>query len=126
MGYEKQTWVNGEVITDNKLNHMEDGIANAGGGDLFVVTVTPDSDWEVFTTDKTYSEVESAVESGKVVVFRLIDGDYINYLYQCDFDGYSVGANYSVYTSNIISVMTLIYANDGSIRVNQFQYNISN
>ena len=28
--YEKQTWVTGEVITKEKLNHMEDGIAEAG------------------------------------------------------------------------------------------------
>jgi len=27
--YSKQTWTNGEVITDAKLNHMEDGIALA-------------------------------------------------------------------------------------------------
>lgn len=32
MAYEKQTWTTGEVITQEKLNHMEDGIANAGGG----------------------------------------------------------------------------------------------
>ena len=30
MAYEKQTWVTGEVITKEKLNHMEDGIADAG------------------------------------------------------------------------------------------------
>lgn len=32
MAYEKQTWTTGEVITQEKLNHMEDGIANAGVG----------------------------------------------------------------------------------------------
>lgn len=32
MAYEKQTWTTGDVITQEKLNHMEDGIANAGGG----------------------------------------------------------------------------------------------
>lgn len=26
--YEKQTWVDGETITKEKLNHIEDGIAN--------------------------------------------------------------------------------------------------
>lgn len=31
MAYEKQTWTTGEVITQEKLNHMEQGIANAGG-----------------------------------------------------------------------------------------------
>ena len=32
MAYEKQTWVTGEVITKEKLNHMEDGIANSSSG----------------------------------------------------------------------------------------------
>jgi len=29
--YEKHNWVNGEVITEDKLNHMEDGISTGGG-----------------------------------------------------------------------------------------------
>ena len=29
--YEKQTWVTGETITAEKLNHMEDGISGGGG-----------------------------------------------------------------------------------------------
>lgn len=29
MAYEKQTWTTGDVITANKLNHMEDGIGGA-------------------------------------------------------------------------------------------------
>lgn len=33
MSYEKQTWETGQVITAEKLNHMEDGI---GGGILVV------------------------------------------------------------------------------------------
>lgn len=34
MAYEKQTWATGQVITAEKLNHMENGIeeADAGGG----------------------------------------------------------------------------------------------
>lgn len=31
MAYEKQTWTTGEVITQEKLNHMEDGIAEGSG-----------------------------------------------------------------------------------------------
>lgn len=27
MAYEKQTWVTGEVITEEKLNHIEEGVA---------------------------------------------------------------------------------------------------
>lgn len=28
--YEKHTWVSGEIVTEGKLNHMEEGIASAG------------------------------------------------------------------------------------------------
>lgn len=31
MAYEKQTWNTGDLITEEKLNHMEDGIATGGG-----------------------------------------------------------------------------------------------
>lgn len=30
MSYEKQTWNCGDVVTADKLNHMEDGIASGG------------------------------------------------------------------------------------------------
>ena len=32
MSYEKQTWVCGETITADKLNHMEEGIEECCGG----------------------------------------------------------------------------------------------
>lgn len=32
MSYVKQDWTSGDVITAEKLNHIEDGIADAGGG----------------------------------------------------------------------------------------------
>lgn len=35
MAYEKQTWVSGEIVTSQKMNHIEDGIeaaAQSGGG----------------------------------------------------------------------------------------------
>ena len=32
MSYEKQTWQNGDIITAEKLNHMEDGIGESGAG----------------------------------------------------------------------------------------------
>ena len=39
MAYDKQTWETGEVISAERLNHMEDGIAEAGSssGGLSVV-----------------------------------------------------------------------------------------
>lgn len=32
MAYEPKTWECGETITADDLNHMEQGIANSGGG----------------------------------------------------------------------------------------------
>ncbi len=37
MSYEKQTWTTGETITAEKLNHIEDGIAEGGTGGLNLV-----------------------------------------------------------------------------------------
>lgn len=51
--YEKHNWVNGEVITEDKLNHIENGIANAGG--VLVVNVDENS-----TLDKTWQEIYDA------------------------------------------------------------------
>lgn len=54
MAYEKQTWQTGDVVTSAKLNHMEDGIAGAGGGTLVV------HDDGSGTLDKTWKEVADA------------------------------------------------------------------
>lgn len=68
--YEKQTWVTGEVITKEKLNYMEDGIANGGGS--FVIGV----DQETGTLNKTWKEIHDALISGQYVVC-ISDGDNI-------------------------------------------------
>ena len=59
MAYTKQTWQTGEVITANKLNHMEDGIASSGGGGGVLVVNAVVGDSEV-TLDKTWQEIYDA------------------------------------------------------------------
>lgn len=66
MTYTKNTWANGDVITAAKLNNMEDGIANAGGGGgwpWFTVITQGFSNQAVFDS-ATFSYVK-AVESGQ-------------------------------------------------------------
>lgn len=58
MAYTKQTWTTGDTITASKLNHMEDGIAEGGGGGALIVTEV-DS-----TLDKTFAEIYNALSSG--------------------------------------------------------------
>ena len=63
MSYDKTTWQTGDVITANKLNHIEDGIANGGG--VVVVHVTEEND--TFTLDKTWNELQELLSSGALV-----------------------------------------------------------
>lgn len=77
MSYIPTTWETGDVITAEKLNNMESGIAGAGGSGagLFVIHATgvahPSNPQTQPTFDKTYAEVSSAFNSGLIptVVF---------------------------------------------------------
>lgn len=78
MAYEKQTWVTGEVITEEKLNHMEDGIANSGGGDYdFWMIETRSSDCEgrqdIKCYGKPFDELLSMAENGEFIKYKTID-----------------------------------------------------
>lgn len=53
MSYTKQTWAIGDTVTATKLNHMEDGIAGAGGYDA-----------EITITGVDYSNLTGTIISG--------------------------------------------------------------
>lgn len=67
MSYEKQTWQTGEVITEQKLNHMEDGIAMGG---VLIVHL----DKTEGALDKTWQQIHDAARS-KVVFIGNDDDD---------------------------------------------------
>lgn len=67
MGYEKQTWQTGDVITANKMNHMEDGIAGVGGS-VLVVRATNDTDNSQYILDTTWRQIYNAFLSNGCVV----------------------------------------------------------
>lgn len=75
MAYTKQTWATGDVVTANKLNHMEDGIAEGGtgGGDVLVVPVTVAivDDAPTLTTSVAVADVITATETGKAVLYAI-------------------------------------------------------
>jgi len=77
MSYEPTTWKSGDVVTSSKLNKIEQGIANAGGGGGLVVTLTivgGDT-----TCDKTAGEMATALSNGTHIVFKEADDSGINY-----------------------------------------------
>ena len=78
MAYTKNTWADGDVVTSEKLNHMEDGIANSGGG----VMVINDTD---NTLDKTWQEIYDAMAANTFCVIKYVSqgiggSGMINYL----------------------------------------------
>ena len=72
MSYTKTTWQNGDTITAEKLNHIENGIADAGsgGGEAIVINLTWDSDSEqyIYEGDLTVGEIRNAYISGVPII----------------------------------------------------------
>ena len=76
MAYDKHTWTCDEPITVERLNHIEDGIANAGGDCGFEC----EDGWVTLTEESvTTAEVESGsgIYVGDLSYSQLIDADAI-------------------------------------------------
>ena len=75
MAYEKQTWVTGETITADKLNHMEDGIADAGSGyDIILHEINPSNGDPTLTgTGISLADAIQKVQSGENVSLLFIN-----------------------------------------------------
>ena len=78
MSYEKHTWENGEIITAEKLNNIENGIEEAGssggGAEPLIVGVTWEED--TGTLSETWKTIRDAYYSGRPVFLRELDGEY--------------------------------------------------
>ena len=64
MSYTKNTWQTGDIVTAEKLNHMEDGIESAGGGSDAEVLVL-----EFTQTGETTISVESSMTEQEMINF---------------------------------------------------------
>lgn len=64
MSYEPTNWQTGDIVTAEKLNKLENGVASG----ILVVNMVLDEDMDVPMLDKTYAEIESALENNKQVV----------------------------------------------------------
>lgn len=67
MSYNPTNWTNGDLITTEKLNKIEQGIAVAAdSGSVFIVNVD-----ETGTCDKTAGQINTAFLAGKQVIFSI-------------------------------------------------------
>lgn len=81
MSYEKNTWKTGDIVTSEKLNHMEEGIANGGdsGGGVTILNVTAQPDFStsppstIYVPDKTYDEIKAAYDGGQVIILNMVN-----------------------------------------------------
>lgn len=76
MAYTKNTWNTGDIVSSQKLNHMEDGIANSEN--VFIVggaTNDPENGWQG-TLNKTWQQIRDAIQS-KICVIVATDGDNV-------------------------------------------------
>ena len=84
MAYTKQTWNTGDTITEEKLNHMEDGIADAtsgGGGGSGVLVLHGNQVGQNFELDKTYQEIYDYMAADGLVVLSNSYGGTIDVVY---------------------------------------------
>ncbi len=70
MAYEPKEWACGEVVTADALNHIEQGIADAGGGSVapLIVSVSYNEAEDKFCMDKTFGEIRTAFESARPII----------------------------------------------------------
>lgn len=71
MSYTPTEWQTGDTITAEKLNKLENGVADSSGsggdGNIFTIHYTIDGTFSV-TSDKTYTEIQTAVAAGKELI----------------------------------------------------------
>lgn len=72
MSYTPTEWSNGDVITAEKLNKLENGV---GDSNIFIVNISVYGSGGSYTVtaDKTYTELKAAYDAGKIIVGNIDD-----------------------------------------------------
>lgn len=78
--YTPTEWKDGDVITAERMNKIEQGVGDAteaasSGGNVEIVTVES-SDRTTYTADKTYTQLLEASRQGKVCIARVYNHQY--------------------------------------------------
>ena len=106
MSYEKQTWTNGETITAEKLNHIEDGVEKSIK--LIVLSTTWKSSsssnstsFDVNITNEQLNNIKELLISNTPIIFKVeyaSPGQPENVKTSCYFNGYQFYYDGSYYS----------------------------
>ena len=94
MSYTKQVWHTGDLIIDSKLNHIEQGVADADC-ELFLVNVNI-TDATNITSDMTFAEVMAKISDGYLPVYNIENETYTTNRYAL-IQSYT-GTNITIYS----------------------------
>lgn len=64
MGYTPTVWQTGDIVTSDRLNKIENGIAGAYN-DLFIVKFSYDQATSTIVCNKTFEEIKAKFDSGE-------------------------------------------------------------
>lgn len=126
MGYTKQAWNTGDIITANKLNHIENGIESLDN--VFLVKLIWDEQTESSYADCNYADLTAALSSGKWIVIRdfFYEGDvsavyYTNCALNSPFTDYS--NNVFIYREHFTATPQIAAREGGSNITEETAYN---
>jgi hypothetical protein len=60
MSYTPTEWKSGDIVTSEKLNKLEQGVASSGTGGILFATIDMDMDTHTMTFDKTWKQIHDA------------------------------------------------------------------
>ena len=111
MSYTKNTWNTGDIVTSEKLNRMEDGIAS--GENVFIVGGATYGDSGVEgTLDKTWQEIHDAMQS-KICIVVITNGNNITQVLIAS--AFVEGGKYGVISAtSAISATSVLFATDSA------------
>ena len=98
MSYTPTEWKNGDTITAEKLNKIEEGIADGG---VLIVTKTDDVEHTQITLSKTWQEIYDAVISGKQILLDNSDSGNISLNFLTDIYTINDSGQYNVHFSTV-------------------------
>lgn len=80
MSYEPTNWATGDIVTADKLNKLENGVVGSSSSGNLIATATK-NDNNYYVLDKTWKDIEDAINAGGTVMVKESNGLQTNFWY---------------------------------------------